>query len=165
MLPNIKGLIITGYGRHGKDTVCQYLKTKYGITYGASSEIANDLFIYDLLKDKMGYKSKEECFNDRHSHRQLWFELICEYNNPKYKLGQHVFSRYGIYCGLRSKEELEALRAAGLVKAVVWVDASKRLSKEEGSIDIDERDADFTLCNNGSLVELYANVDRMLRRL
>lgn len=165
MLFPVKGLIITGYGQHGKDTVCEYLKDKFGITYGTSSVIANDLFIFNTLKDRFGYTSKEECFQDRHNHRQLWFDLICEYNNPKHRLGQYLFSKYDVYCGLRSKEELDALRANGLVKAVVWVDASKRKEKEVGSIDISESDADFTLCNNGSLQELYANVDRMIRGL
>ena len=30
-------LMVMGYGRHGKDTVCEILKEKYGMTFKSSS--------------------------------------------------------------------------------------------------------------------------------
>ena len=75
-------LLVIGHGRHGKDTVCEILRDKYGYTFESSSKFCSKLFIYDNLKDKYGYKDEEECYTDRHNHRQEWYDAICDYNVP-----------------------------------------------------------------------------------
>lgn len=66
-----------------------------------------------------------------------------------------------MYCGLRSKEELDAIRGQGLVDFVVWVDASHRLPAEPiSSMKLSYQDADFIIDNNGTLADLARAVDR-----
>jgi hypothetical protein len=43
------------------------------------------------LKVKYGYKTSEECFEDRVNHRSEWYDMICEYNlNDKAKLAKGI---------------------------------------------------------------------------
>jgi len=73
-------LLIIGYGANGKDTVAEYWQKEFGLTFSSSSLTACKIFLFDYLKDKYNYKTYEECFNDRHNHRQEWFDLIKDYN-------------------------------------------------------------------------------------
>ena len=75
-------LLVIGHGRHGKDTVCEILRDRYGYSFESSSQFCSRLFIYDQLKDKYEYTSEEQCYADRHNHRQEWYEAICDYNVP-----------------------------------------------------------------------------------
>lgn len=72
--------LILGHARHGKDTMAEILNKEFGMTYLSSSMAANDIFLFDRLKVKYGYSTKEECFSDRINHRQEWYEAICDYN-------------------------------------------------------------------------------------
>src|SRR5690606_3625161 len=114
-----------GYKRHGKDTACEYLRDRYGISFASSSETACNLFLFDQIKDQFGYKTKEECFEDRHNHRELWFNAIRDYNIPDMaRLGRQIFAQNDVYCGIRNDEEFYALKERGLFDLAVWVDAS-----------------------------------------
>lgn len=65
----IKKILILGHARHGKDTLAEILNKEYGMTFMSSSQAANEIFLFDELKNKYGYKTKEESFNDRVNHR------------------------------------------------------------------------------------------------
>lgn len=156
-----RNIIIIGLGRHGKDTVAEICRDLYKLKFKSSSEMCNELFIYDKLKKKYNYKSKQECFNDRHSHRIEWFNLIVEFNKKdKTKLAKEIFKVNNIYVGLRNKEELTAIKLAGIVDHIVWVDARKRLGITENikSMTLLECNADYTIDNNGTVFELKCNV-------
>ena len=43
-------ILILGTARHGKDTLAELLNEDFGMTFKSSSEMANELFIYDELK-------------------------------------------------------------------------------------------------------------------
>ena len=62
-------LLVIGHGRHGKDTVCEILRDRYGYTFESSSKFCSKLFIYNDLKNKYNYLNEEECYADRHNHR------------------------------------------------------------------------------------------------
>jgi hypothetical protein len=145
-----RNIVIVGHGRHGKDTVAEILRDKIGLPFQSSSEACSELFIFDTLRDKYGYKTSAECYSDRHNHRKEWFNLICEFNSEDpTKLGRAMFKRNRIYVGIRNRNELLALRNAGLVDHVVWVDASDRLPPESNeSMTITPFDADHIIDNN-----------------
>ena len=159
-------LIVTGYAQHGKDTVCEILRDKYGFSFESSSRILLDEVIFPVLAPKYGYASKDECFADRINHRQEWFDLLVAYNTPNSsRLGALIFSKYDIYCGLRNRNELLAMKEAGLFDYLVWVDAKERTRTTEPSTSmtiIPELDADFVLDNNGSKTELVGNIAVMV---
>lgn len=157
-------IVIFGYKQHGKDTACEYLHKEHGITYSASSEFANELFIFDELKDKYGYKTKEECFKDRVNHRSEWFNMILGYNTPdRTRLGREIFNNNIVYCGIRSREEFLALKEAKLIDISIWIDASKRKPIEDtSSNELTIEDADIVILNNGSLDSFYDKLDKLV---
>lgn len=160
-------LIVIGYGRHGKDTVCEILQDEYGYKFMSSSEFCAEKVAYPALKDVYNYSSVSECYSDRHNHRKEWFDLIAGYNiDDPAKLGTELFSEYDIYCGLRRKEELIALSENKACDYIIWVDASKRLPPENAeSCTVTSEMADFIIDNNGDLENLKENLENVLRKL
>lgn len=147
----IKVLII-GNARHGKDTLAEILNREFGIEFLSSSQAANEIFIFETLKDKYGYKNSEECFNDRVNHREEWYNLICDYNkDDRSKLAKDIINRSDCYVGMRDYDEF--VKSKDLFDIIIWVDASERLAKEIGSFNIDKKDVDIIIENNGSLEE------------
>lgn len=160
-------LIVTGYARHGKDSVCNILKDKYNLPFKSSSDIANTLAVYPVLKDIYNYKSPEECFNDRYNHRKEWYDLIVKYNDPLYRLGSRILYNHSIYCGLRNINELKSIKDNLSYNIItVWVDASKRLPPEDSSsITITPKDCDYILDNNGEESLLESKVDEFMQHM
>ncbi len=160
-------LLVIGHGRHGKDTVCELLRDRYGYSFESSSQFCSRLFIYDQLKDQYGYANEQECYADRHNHRQEWYEAICAYNVPDAaRLGREIFSAHDIYCGLRNKKEYHAMRNTGVFDYAIWVDRSDYLPAEpKTSMSLEQWMADFTIDNNGTLAELEFNVDQLIKHM
>lgn len=159
--------MIIGYGRHGKDTVCDILKTYYGYTFQSSSMFCAELFIFNTLKERYGYTSVEQCYEDRHNHRSEWYNLIKDYNREDPSLlGRQLYRQYDIYCGLRNAAEFHALRNAGIFDYSIWVDRSEHLPPESSdSISVKPWMADYTIDNNGSLDLLKRNTRSLMSRL
>ena len=160
-------LLVIGHGRHGKDTVCEILRDKYGYSFESSSQFCSKLFIYNNLKDKYGYANEEECYADRHNHRAEWYNAICDYNVPDpARLGREMFNAYDIYCGLRNKKEYHAMRNTEVFDYAIWVDRSDYLPLEsKDSMSLEQWMADFTIDNNGTLEDLQFNVDQLMNYL
>lgn len=160
-------LMVIGYARHGKDTVCEMLQNMYSYNFQSSSMFCAELFIYETLKDQYGYTSLQECFEDRHNHRQTWYELIRDYNRPDAsRLGRALYERYDIYCGLRNRAEFHALRNSGSFDHAIWVDRSDHLPPEPStSISVEPWMADYVIDNNGTLEELKINVRSLMAHL
>jgi len=151
-------IIVTGHSEHGKDEVCNLLSPK--LKFGGSSTTAAEEAVYPFLRDRYGYKTVEECFQDRRNHKHEWYELIKDYNDPdRTRLGRAIFSNNDVYCGLRSIEEYKCLKAAGLVDFMIWVDAGDRKPPHgTDCISITAEDCDVVLDNNGTKEELPAQV-------
>ena len=160
-------LLITGHGRHGKDSVADILKRNYDYTFDSSSKFCSVLFIYDMLKDKYGYTSEEECYADRHNHRAEWYDAICAYNavDPA-RLGREIFAVNDIYCGLRDKREFHAMKNTGVFDYAIWVDRCDHLPLEpETSMNLEPWMADYTIDNNWSLKDLEFAVSSLINFL
>lgn len=160
-------LLVIGHGRHGKDTVCEILRDNYNYTFESSSQFCSRLFIYDMLKDKYGYNSEEECYADRHNHRAEWYNAICAYNEKDAAtLGRAMFEEFDIYCGLRNRREYFAMKNTGVFDYCIWVDRSMHLPPEsKDSMSLEQWMADYTIDNNGTLEDLKFNVDQLLKYL
>lgn len=152
-------LIIAGHARHGKDTVCEMMNMIGSYTYQSSSEAALHEFLYDKLKIKYGYKTPEECFEDRVNHRQEWYDEICDYGKDDLtKIGRLIFSKADIYCGIRNQDELVELRRQRLYDYFIWVDASRRLPPEPSESMTICSKPDLIIHNNCTLNELKFKV-------
>jgi len=143
-------LLILGHQRHGKDTFAEILHEEFGLTFVSSSQAAADIFIYDELKDKYGYKTSEECFEDRVNHRAEWYNMICEYNvSDRARLAKGILENSDCYVGMRDRDEIDECMKQGLFDIIIWVDASERLPQEDpSSFNIDKSCADIIVENN-----------------
>lgn len=160
-------LLIIGHGRHGKDTVCEILKNKYNLNYESSSKICAKLFVYDQLKDKYNYTDELECFNDRHNHREEWYNAIADYNKEdKSRLGREIFHQYDVYCGVRNKAEFIAMHKNKVFDYAIWVDRCNHIPLESSSsMNIEKWMADYIIDNNGNLTDLEFNTCRLMEML
>ena len=163
---NLK-LLVIGHGRHGKDTVCDILNEQYNLSFESSSRFCSKLFIFDMLKDKYGYTTEEECYNDRHNHRAEWYDAICEYNvKDGARLGREIFKTHDIYCGLRNKREFFAMKNTDVFDFAIWVDRSDHLPPEDkSSMSLEPWMADYTIDNNGSLEDLHFSTTQLMDHL
>lgn len=162
-------VIITGSKRHGKDTVSEVIARMTLCAFESSSHVACEAHIYDKIKDKYGYTTLEECYQDRDNHRKEWFDLIVEFNGDDLaRLGKRIFSQSNIYCGLRNVDELLEMRRQGVVDYVIWVDAGERLEAEDAnSLTITRADCDAVIDNNkfGNAPHLYKEITSTLHTL
>lgn len=157
----MKKLLIIGHARHGKDTMAEILRDEFEYTFKSSSEQAAEIFIYDILKDKYGYNSFIECYQDRINHRTEWYDLIKEYNkDDRAKLAKQILERGAdCYVGMREREEILECIRQNIFDLIVWVDASGRLPLENpDSFNIDISLADIIINNNSSLDEFKSKV-------
>jgi dephospho-CoA kinase len=143
-------LLILGNARHGKDTLAELFQEHFGLTFMSSSQASADFFLYDQLKDKYGYNSPEECFNDRVNHRDEWYLAICDYNkDDRAKLAKEILKNSDCYVGMRDRAEINECMKQGLFDIIVWIDASDRLPLEPAdSFDIDKSCGDIIIENN-----------------
>lgn len=160
-------LLIIGHGRHGKDTVAEYLRDNRDMTFKSSSMHCAENVVYPVLKDTYGYTTVEECFEDRSNHRSEWFDLIANYcSDDLARIGREIFEVSDIYCGLRNKREFHAIKNNGIFDFVVWVDRSDHLPLEpKDSMSLEPWMADFVIDNNGTLDQLYRNIDDLYNHL
>jgi hypothetical protein len=160
-------LLIIGYARHGKDTVAEFLSHNHEFKYTTSSEICSKEVIFPVLSPLYGYKTVEECFNDRANHRKEWYDLITEYNQPnRCSLAHDIFSVSDVYCGLRNVNEFHALKTNQVFDYSIWVDRSDHLPPEEVSSNtLYPELADIILDNNGSLSDLEDKVCNTVKEM
>ncbi len=156
-------LLIIGSARHGKDSMAEILQENFGLKFKSSSQAAAEIFIYDELKEKYGYNTPEECFEDRVNHRAEWHQLICEYNiDDKAKLAKGILQQADCYVGMRDYREIKECINQNLFDLIIWVDASERLPLEDSSsFNIDKEDADIIIDNNGVYEEFETRVIRL----
>lgn len=157
-------LLILGYARHGKDTVAEIMHKHSEMTYVSSSWYAAEKIIFPELGPKYNYHTPKECFDDRIHHRKEWFDLISDFNqNERTALSRLILKNHDICVGLRSRDELLAVKEQNLVDVIIWVDASLRLPPEPStSCTVTAEDADVIISNNGTLEDLNAIVFKWL---
>lgn len=160
-------LLIIGHARHGKDTVAEMIDDMFGLTFKSSSQAAADIFIYDELKDKYGYNTPEECFEDRVNHRAEWHDLIVDYNKEdKARLAKGILENADMYVGMRSSAEIDECLVQGLFDYVIGVYDPRKPHEPEDSFNIDLfAEADLIIPNGGSLGELESKVHNVIGKL
>ena len=159
----MKKLLIIGHARHGKDTVAGFMDEIFGLKSKASSMAASEIFLYEALKEKFGYKTPEECFEDRVNHRALWHDMICEYNkDDKARLAKDILKDNDIYTGMRSNVEVEECLRQGVFDLVIGVYDPRKPLEPRDSFDIDMWEkADVIIPNSEGLAELQTRVRKL----
>jgi hypothetical protein len=156
-------LLIIGHARHGKDSLAELLEKDFNLRFKSSSQAAADIFIFDELKDKYGYETPEQCFEDRVNHRAEWYNMICDYNKEdRARLAKGILTLTDCYVGMRDRHEITECIKQELFDLIIWVDASERLPLESPeSFNIDKSCADIIIDNNGTYEEFKAKVFRL----
>jgi len=156
-------LMICGHGRHGKDTVAEHLQGVMGLTFQSSSMFACEEFIFEQLREKYGYATPQECFEDRANHRAEWYDAICEFNlYDKARLSKAIFGKFDMYVGIRNHEELSAAEKQDLFDLSIWVEADTRLPPESVASNTITRDmCDIVVLNNLGEADLRKSVTRL----
>ena len=160
---NVPKLLIISHGRWGKDTLAEIFRDNFGLNFTSSSQAASDIFIFNELKDKYGYNTPEECFEDRVNHRAEWYDLMRGYNKEdNTRLARGILNLSDAYIGMRNRDEIDSCLKAGLFDLVIWVDSSARLPEEsKDSFNIDESCADIIIENNGTLEQFKEKAIRL----
>lgn len=158
-----KKLLIIGHARHGKDTVANFLKELYGYSFQSSSEAAARIFIYDALKDKYGYSTPHECFEDRVNRRTEWYNLICDYNKfDRARLAKEILKEDDMYVGMRDTPEISACIGQGLFDLVIGVYDPRKPEEPKESFNIDIwKASDIIIPNSSNLDDLKLRVERL----
>jgi len=155
-------LLLIGYARSGKDTAAEYLRDNFGLSFHSSSIAACNIFLFDALKDKYGYQTPEDCFNDRQDKRKEWFDLILDYNkNDRARLAKEILKTSDCYVGMRSRDEFNECVRQNIFDLIIWIDGEERVGKEEGSCELNKYDADIIIDSNQGPYELYRHLDRL----
>lgn len=158
-------VLILGHARHGKDTVAEMLRDKYGYTFASSSMFCAERVMmphFNSLPSHPGYATVEDCYEDRVNHRATWFQQIEAYNSPdRSRLAREMLETNDLYVGMRSAREFAEARP--LFDHVVWVDAKGRgvAPEDRDSFDIDFKPDMWLVRNDGTLEDLEAAVDRL----
>ena len=172
MHQSIAPLIVTGFAGHGKDQFCAYLskvsirRGKGIIHFKDTSRLLCQQIIYPLW-GYAHYPNEIDCFRDRKTKRAVWYSLLEQHSrNDKASVVRQIFLHTDIYCGLRSKEQLEAARRENIVATTVWIDATTRTKTTESleSCTITAQDADVIITNNGTLEQLESKAIAFLSR-
>ena len=150
-------ILIIGHKDHGKDEVGLRLGQLLGCKYLSSSLFMCERAVLPTLAPLYGYATVKDCYDDRDNHRQEWFDLIYAYNRKSpTRTADELLAEAPIYVGMRNRIEFDANMDKGNFDVVLWVDASKRKPKESHvSMELTEEDADYVVCNNGSLGDLH----------
>lgn len=109
------------------------------------------------------YDDWEQCFEDRHNHRGLWFSAIKQYceDHGADAVARGVLRDSNVYVGLRSRLEFEGSKH--LFDHVVWVDRGDHLPEESPeSMELTREDATYIINNNDTLRDLWYRTDYML---
>lgn len=156
-------LCIIAPARWGKDTAAEILRDEFGVNYIPTSQAVSEILIFDSLKEKYGYKTPLECFEDRMNHRAEWHSLISKFNEfDKARMCKEILKSSDMYVGMRSKDEIDECLRIGLFDLVVWIDSSKRLPMEgSDSFNIDSSCADIIIDNNYDYQEFRKKVIRI----
>lgn len=154
-------LMVIGYARHGKDTVCNLLRDMYKLNFVSSSYFVAEIAVRPWLKNLgIEYPDFDTMYADRVNHRADWFNAIAYYNkDDPARLGRELFQQYDIYCGLRRIEEFTALKKENAFDAVFWVDRGLHCPEESPlSMTIQPWHADWVINNNGDMDHLVDQV-------
>lgn len=156
-------ILIIGHARHGKDTVAEYIELLFGLSFKSSSLAASEIFLYAALKEKYGYQTPEECYEDRMNRREEWHNMICEYNTPdKARLAKDILATNDMYVGMRSDEEFQESMRQGLFDLVLGVFNPRKPLESPKSFSINMWSAaDLVIPNDQGKKQLYERIKRL----
>lgn len=157
-------LLLIWEKRSWKDTLAEIRHQEFWLSFQSSSMACCKIFLYDKLKHKYWYSNIQECYEDRHDHREEWFNLINEYHwSDRSRLAREILKESDCYVGMRNQDQFRASRK--LFDLVIWVDSSTRLNKTTGFVWIQPEQADISISNNWTLKQFTEKATKLWKLL
>lgn len=159
---------IIGHGRHGKDEVAERLAKATGLRYFAGTSVYAADRVYAYLREwyewAFKYPNATVCWLHRHEHRREWAHAIdCINRNDPVQLYRDCLTHQDLLTGIRWRHEFDAIRAAGLVDAWIWVERPG--FPLDPTCELTRDDAQYKVNNSGTLEQLDLLVQELARML
>lgn len=157
-------ILVLGYGQHGKDTACGILSSKLGYRFKSTSLFCAERVMLPYFRTHLNvnYVDAQDCHYHRHdgNNRAVWFNAIIEYNyGDPARLARELLEHYDVYCGMRCKKELAAVKREKLFDHIIWIDRSKlRPPENADSCTVTPEMADAIIDNNSTYKNLTRNL-------
>jgi hypothetical protein len=155
-------VLVIGHGGHGKDKFADVWRD-LDVPCIGSSEAACEPAVFPFLGPRYNYKTPDDCYLDRRTHRPEWCGLIKHFNavNPG-RLAEIIFQEADVYVGMRAFKEFATV-IRRWEPLVVWVDRSDHKPPEPAdSMELAAADAHVQIDNNGSLDHLWTQARHLL---
>lgn len=151
-------LLILGHARHGKDTVLELLRADHGFQYRPATSIICEQIVYPVLAP-LYPGGPVQCEADKDGHRQTWFDLVRAHlaTHGQDWLVRETLKHGDLFAGTRSRSEYEATRH--LFDFILWVERKGYPEEPSTSMELERRDAHFTIYNDAGLANLRSGVD------
>lgn len=116
-------IALCGPGESGKDLAAHWLKAHTSLRYQQSTSEAAAEIVFERWGHKH-YPSVEACHVQRRLHRQEWQDIILAYNaeDPDGIALYKAMQPTDILNGIRTVEDLQGCKKAGLVTLAIWID-------------------------------------------
>ncbi len=148
-------IAICGPGECGKAFVSRKLAELAGLKYTYSTSYGVAKIVFQELSHR--YTTLEECYADRRNHRQVWADIIEEYNNPSgIRLYDEMLEDTDILDGIRRRSELDKCMISGMLDIVIWVHNPN--VPVDPTIDFGPEACTVTLDNSGTLLDLERKI-------
>ena len=159
-------LAFCGPGRCGKDTAAIWFTENTTLRYHMSTSQAAANIVYLNLCDQYGYATSAEAFEDRHNHREEWYQIIRLHNEPDgLTLYREMIIDHDIINGIRDRIELRACQRAGIVDLSIWIDRPC-CRGGPGAHTISLEDCDLVLPNFGDTTrDLFSRLRHLAHTL
>ena len=146
-------ILLLGHAEHGKGETSKLIYNNFNLTSESSSEAACRIFIFDHLKDKYGYQTIGECFNDRRNKRKEWYDLIEWYNkDDRARLAKDILRDNSVYDGMRSDKEFQECKNQKLFDLILGVYDPRKPLESKDSFTIDMfKESDLIIPNSKGL--------------
>lgn len=151
---------ICGHGRSGKDTAAEQLAIHTPMRYVAGTSYWARHLVYASISDHgQTYENAEKCWQDRHNHRQVWADIIGEYNRADpVKLYRDCLQDQEFLTGVRWLHEQRAIKDANLVDLWVWIENPR--VPVDPTCQITKEDCDIVILNCVGLVQYKDRLKR-----
>lgn len=154
-------LALCGAGRAGKDTAALWLANNTTLQYKQSTSQAAAEVVFAQIAAIYGYATVDEAFNDRHNHRDEWYDIIRKYNEPDgLRLYREMLPENDIINGIRDGKELLACQQTGIVDLSIWI-SRPGYDGGPGTHTIAANGCDITIVNAADIPAFYAKLTRI----
>jgi hypothetical protein len=142
MVPSDSHIVFTGHGEGGKSEASKIFCRLTGLKLIGSSS----WHMRHYIAHELGIPV-ETAWETRRQRREEWRTLYRKYiENDKSRIIREMFANGNVIEGLRSRDEFEAAKQAGLFDLVIWVDCP--WVKKDITQDLRAEDADLILHND-----------------